>query len=200
MIRVYFHPTPKPAKVALLLEEVGLDYELIPVDTGKGEQHLPAFTSINPNGKVPAIIDTEGPGGVAVRVFDCSAILHYLGDKYKRLIGTPSDRAELLSWLFFLGTGLGSFSARRCIFSTRRPKSFLTRSTDTGAKSSVTIACSTSTWPSAITSSATIIRLPTFLHGDGSTARRAFFRAKVNRSPRFQSPGDSSMLSTHAPR
>jgi GSH-dependent disulfide-bond oxidoreductase len=70
MIRLYFHPTPNPAKIALFLEEAGLPYEAIPVDTRKGEQHLPAFRAINPNGKVPAIIDTNGPGGKEVRVFD----------------------------------------------------------------------------------------------------------------------------------
>ena len=62
MIRFYFHPTPNPAKVALVLEETGLAYQLIPIDTSKGEQHTPAFRAINPNGKVPAIVDTEGPG------------------------------------------------------------------------------------------------------------------------------------------
>jgi hypothetical protein len=62
MIRVYFHPTPNPAKVALFLEEAGLTYEVVPVDTSKGEQHTPAFRAINPNGKVPAIVDTDGPG------------------------------------------------------------------------------------------------------------------------------------------
>jgi glutathione S-transferase len=61
MIRFYFHPTPNPAKVALFLEEAGLAYEAIPIDTSKGEQHTPAFRIINPNGKVPAIVDTEGP-------------------------------------------------------------------------------------------------------------------------------------------
>ena len=81
MIRFYFHPTPNPAKVALFLEESGLEYELVPVDTSKGEQHSPEFRAINPNGKVPAIIDTEGPGGKEVRVFDSSAILLYLGPK-----------------------------------------------------------------------------------------------------------------------
>ena len=55
MIRFYFHPTPNPAKVALFLEEAGLAYEMVPVDTRRGEQHLPAFRAINPNGKVPAI-------------------------------------------------------------------------------------------------------------------------------------------------
>ena len=63
MIRFYFHPTPNPAKVALMLEETGLVYQLVPVDTSKGEQHTPEFRAINPNGKVPAIVDTEGPGG-----------------------------------------------------------------------------------------------------------------------------------------
>ncbi len=78
MIRFYFHPTPNPAKVALLLEETGLPYETIPVDTSKGEQHLPGFRAVNPNGKVPAIVDTEGPGGREARVFDSTAILLYL--------------------------------------------------------------------------------------------------------------------------
>ena len=73
MIRFYFHPTPNPAKVALLLEETGLPYEMVPVDASKGEQHTPAFRAINPNGKVPAIVDTEGPGGKEARVFDSSA-------------------------------------------------------------------------------------------------------------------------------
>src|SRR4051794_14001988 len=92
LIRFYFHPTPNPAKVALFLEEAGLRYEVVPVDTSKGEQHLPAFRAVNPNGKVPAIVDTEGPGGKEARVFDSSAILLYLGDKTARFIGTPADR------------------------------------------------------------------------------------------------------------
>ena len=75
MIRFHYHPTPNPAKVALMLEEIGLAYQVVPVDTGKGEQHTPEFRAINPNGKVPAIVDTEGPGGKETRVFDSSAIL-----------------------------------------------------------------------------------------------------------------------------
>jgi GSH-dependent disulfide-bond oxidoreductase len=63
MIRFYFHPTPNPAKVALFLEETVLPYEAVPIDTGKGEQHTAAFRAINPNGKVPAIVDPDGPGG-----------------------------------------------------------------------------------------------------------------------------------------
>ena len=97
MIRFYFHPTPNPAKVALLLEELRLDYEVMPIDTSKGEQHTAEFRAINPNGKVPAIVDTEGPGGTPARVFDSSAILLYLGDKTGRFVGARADRPELLS-------------------------------------------------------------------------------------------------------
>ena len=121
MIRFYFHPTPNPAKVALFLEETGLPYELIPVDTANGEQHLPAFRAINPNGKVPAIVDTEGPGGKETRVFDSSAILLYLGDKVGRFVGTPADRPELLSWLFFIASGVGPFSGQAVHFQYAAP-------------------------------------------------------------------------------
>ncbi|WP_158903474.1 glutathione S-transferase family protein [Burkholderia sp. L27(2015)] len=122
MIRFYFHPTPNPAKVALMLEETGLTYEVIPVDTSKGEHHTPAFRSINPNEKVPAIIDTEGPGGVDARVFDSSAILLYLGEKTGRFMGSPVDRPELLSWLFFLSSGLGPFSGQAVHFQHAAPE------------------------------------------------------------------------------
>ena len=96
MIRFYFHPTPNPAKVALFLEETGLPYEMMPVDTSKGEQHLAAFRKINPNGKVPAIVDTEGPGGREARVFDSSAILLYLADKTGTFRGAPEDLRGML--------------------------------------------------------------------------------------------------------
>src|SRR6201995_1128724 len=112
MIWFYYHPTPNPLKISLLLEEVGLPYEVVPVDTSKGEQHLPAFRKINPNGKVPAIIDTEGPGGREARVFDSNAILLYLADKTGKFGGSPEDGPELLSWLFFIASGLGPFSGQ----------------------------------------------------------------------------------------
>jgi GST-like protein len=121
MIHFYFHPTPNPAKIALFLEESGLDYEAIPVDTSKGEQHLPGFRAINPNGKVPAIVDSDGPGGRETRVFDSSAILLYLGDKTGTFIATPADRPELLSWLFFLASGLGPFSGQAVHFQRMAP-------------------------------------------------------------------------------
>jgi GSH-dependent disulfide-bond oxidoreductase len=121
MIRFYFHPTPNPAKVSLFLEESGLPYDVLPVDTSKGEQHTPAFRAVNPNGKVPAIIDTDGPGG-NLRVFDSTAILLYLGDKTEQFVGGAADRGELLSWLFFIASGLGPFSGQSVHFQRAAPE------------------------------------------------------------------------------
>jgi GST-like protein len=122
MIRFYFHPTPNPAKVSLFLEESGMAYELVPVDTSKGEQHLPGFRAINPNGKVPAIVDTDGPGGKDVRVFDSTAILLYLGEKTGQFMGAAEDKPELLSWLFFIASGLGPFSGQAVHFQYAAPE------------------------------------------------------------------------------
>jgi GST-like protein len=122
MIRFYFHPTPNPAKVALFLEETGMPYEVVPVDTSKGEQHEPAFRAVNPNGKVPAIVDTEGPGGRETRVFDSTAILIYLAEKAGVFVGEPGDRPELLSWLLFIASGLGPFSGQSVHFQFAAPE------------------------------------------------------------------------------
>lgn len=122
MIRFYFNPAPNPVKVALLLEETGLAYEAVPVDTRKGEQHSAEFRAINPNGKVPVIIDTEGPGAAEARVFDSTAILIYLAEKTGRFLGTAADRPDLLSWLMFIGTGLGPFSGQAVHFQHAAPE------------------------------------------------------------------------------
>ena len=121
MIRFYFHPTPNPAKVALLLEELGLAYETVPVDTRKGEQHTAAFRAINPNAKLPAIIDSDGPGKRETRVFDSTAILLYLAEKTGQFLGAPEDRPELLSWLLFIASGLGPFSGQAVHFQVAAP-------------------------------------------------------------------------------
>jgi len=112
MIKFYFHPSPNPAKVALFLEEVGLPYELVPVDTRKGEQFDPAFLAINPNAKTPAITDGD------VTVFDSNAILLYLGEKTGQFMpkDTPVLRGELLSWLMFVATGIGPYSGQAVHF------------------------------------------------------------------------------------
>jgi GSH-dependent disulfide-bond oxidoreductase len=110
MIRFYFHHTPNPMKVALFLEESGLTYEVIPVDIFKHEQHTPEYLQINPNAKVPAIVDGE------IVVFDSNAILLYLGEKTGQFMST--DRGELLSWLMFMATGLGPYSGQAVYFQT----------------------------------------------------------------------------------
>lgn len=122
MIRFYFHPTPNPAKIALFLEEAGLPYEVVPVDTRKGDQHTAEFRAVNPNGKVPAIVDTDGPGGKEARIFDSGAILLYLAEKSGRFLGDPADRTELLSWLFFLASGIGPYSGQSVHFQLAAPE------------------------------------------------------------------------------
>ena len=122
MIRFYFHPTPNPLKVALFLEEAGLAYEVIPIDTRKGDQHTAAFRAVNPNGKLPAIVDTDGADGRDVRVFDSSAILLYLGKKLGRFMGAAEDRGDLLSWLMFVATGIGPYSGQAVHFQRAAPE------------------------------------------------------------------------------
>jgi GST-like protein len=112
MIKFYYHPSPNPAKVALFLEESGLPYELVPVDTRKGEQFKPAFLAINPNAKTPAIVDGD------VTVFDSNAILLYLAEKTGKFLpdAKPATRGELLSWLMFVATGIGPYSGQAVHF------------------------------------------------------------------------------------
>jgi len=117
MIRFYFHPSPNPLKVALMLEELQTPFELVAVDTFKGEQHKPEFLKINPNGKVPAILDN----GIAV--FDSHAILLHLGTKHGKFVpSTPSQHAQMLSWLMFVATGLSPFSGQAVHFQHHAPE------------------------------------------------------------------------------
>ena len=112
MIKFYYHPSPNPAKVALYLEEAGLPYELVPVDTRKGDQHAPAFTAINPNAKTPALVDGDAT------VFDSNAILLYLAEKTGKFLpeNTPAQRAQMLSWLMFVASGIGPYSGQAVHF------------------------------------------------------------------------------------
>ncbi len=112
MIKFYFHSTPNPAKVALFLEEAGLSYDVVPVDTRKGEQHSPEFRAINPNGKTPALSDD------ATVLFDSTAILLYLAEKTGQFTVAPghADRGALLSWLMFVATGIGPYSGQAVHF------------------------------------------------------------------------------------
>lgn len=116
MIKFYFHPTPNPMKVALFLEEAELAYELVPVDTKKGEQHTPEYRSVNPNGKLPALSDN---GEI---VFDSNAILLYLAEKTGKFLGDDEDRGQILSWLMFIATGVGPFSGQAVHFQHAAPE------------------------------------------------------------------------------
>jgi GSH-dependent disulfide-bond oxidoreductase len=112
MLKLHYHPSPNPLKVALYLEETGLPYELVPVDTRKGEQHLPAFRAVNPNAKTPALEDGD------VKVFDSNAILLYLADKTGQFLppNTPAARAQMYSWLMFVATGIGPYCGQAVHF------------------------------------------------------------------------------------
>lgn len=110
MIRFFYNMAPNPMKVALFLEEAGLDYEPVPIDTRKGEQHSDTFKALNPNAKLPALTD-----GATV-VFDSNAILLYLADKTGQFLPGPDQRGALLSWLMFVASGVGPFSGQAVHF------------------------------------------------------------------------------------
>ena len=116
MIKFYYSLAPNPRKIALFLEEAGLPYQPIPVDTRKGEQHLPAFTAINPNAKVPALVDGD------TVVFDSSAILLYLAEKTGRFLARPESRGQMLSWLMFTASGVGPFTGQCVHFRNYAPE------------------------------------------------------------------------------
>jgi len=119
MIKFFYNLAPNPMKVALLLEELGLPYEAVPVDTRKGEQHTSAFKAINPNAKVPAI-DDDG-----VVMFDSNAIVLWLADKHGRFVPTDmasAERAETLSWLMFIASGIGPYSGQAVHFRVAAPE------------------------------------------------------------------------------
>lgn len=118
MIGFYLGGGPNPRKVALFLEEAGLAYERIWVDTGAGEQFSPEFMALNPNAKVPVIVD-----GDAV-VFDSNAILLYLGEKHGQFVPPRAspDWGAMLSWLMFVATGLGPYSGQAVHFQHASPE------------------------------------------------------------------------------
>jgi GST-like protein len=116
MLKLYFNGSPNPTKVALFLEEAGLAYEPVPIDTRKGEQFSAAYLAINPNGKVPAIVDGD------TVVFDSNAILLYLAEKTGKFLPPASARGELLSWLMFVATGVGPFSGQAVHFRNFAPE------------------------------------------------------------------------------
>jgi GST-like protein len=124
MIDLYYWTTPNGHKITIFLEEVGLPYNIIPVNIGAGEQFQPEFLKVSPNNRIPAIVDREPVNGDApISVFESGAILLYLAEKTGKLI--PQDaasRAEVLQWLFWQMAGLGPMAGQNHHFSSYAPE------------------------------------------------------------------------------
>ena len=118
MLKFYYNAAPNPMKVSLFLEESGLDYDPVPIDGRAGDQHKPEFLAVNPNAKVPAIVDD------GITVFDSNAILLYLAQKTGKFLpeDTSEARAQLLSWLMFVATGVGPYSGQSVHFKNFAPE------------------------------------------------------------------------------
>ena len=102
MYTLYYWPTPNGRKISLMLEELGLEYKLVPVNIAKGDQFKPEFLALNPNHKIPVLVDSDGPDGKPITLIESGAILIYLAGKYGQLL--PADvtgKYEALQWLMF---------------------------------------------------------------------------------------------------
>jgi GST-like protein len=126
MIDVHYWPTPNGHKVTIFLEEAGLDYRIVPVDIGKGEQFTPDFLAISPNNRMPAIVDhAPKDGGAPVPVFESGAILVYLAEKTGRFlpgIDRIRPRKEAMEWLMWQMGGLGPMSGQAGHFHNYAPE------------------------------------------------------------------------------
>jgi GST-like protein len=108
MIDLYTWATPNGRKISILLEEVALPYNVIKIDISNGEQFAAEFLAVNPNGKIPAIVDDDGPGGKRLAVFESGAILVYLAEKTGKLLSSePAARMTAIEWLMFQMGGFG---------------------------------------------------------------------------------------------
>jgi glutathione S-transferase/GST-like protein len=112
-IELHFWPTPNGYKISIALEEMGLPYELKPVNIGAGDQFKPEFLAISPNNRMPAIVDPEGPDGRPISVFESGAILQYLGRKSGRFYPTEERaRVAVDEWLFWQVGGVGPMAGQ----------------------------------------------------------------------------------------
>src|SRR6202012_4308863 len=114
-LQLYSLPTPNGVKVSIMLEEIALPYEVHVVDFSKDDQKTPGFLSLNPNGKIPAILDPDGPGGAPLPLFESGAILVYLAEKTGRLLPKES-RYQVLQWVMFQMGGVGPMSGQGGFF------------------------------------------------------------------------------------
>tara|TARA_B100001175_G_C19433796_1_gene602520 strand:+ start:251 stop:967 length:717 start_codon:yes stop_codon:yes gene_type:complete len=113
MIDLYYAPTPNGWKISIMLEEAGMEYKVIPVNLGAGDQFKPEFLKISPNNRMPVIVDSDGPEGEEISVFESGAILMYLGEKSKMFFPqAPRERVKVLEWLFWQIGGLGPMAGQ----------------------------------------------------------------------------------------
>ena len=112
-IELYYWPTPNGWKITIMLEELGVPYEVKYVNIGKGEQFEPSFLEIAPNNRMPAIVDPEGPNGKPISIFESGAILQYLGRKFGKFYPTDERiRVDVEQWLFWQVGGLGPMAGQ----------------------------------------------------------------------------------------
>ena len=113
MIDLYYAPTPNGWKITIMLEEAQIDYKVIPVNLGDGDQFKPEFLKISPNNRMPAIVDSDGAGGEKISVFESGAILMYLGEKSGKFFPqSGKERIRVLEWLFWQIGGLGPMAGQ----------------------------------------------------------------------------------------
>jgi GSH-dependent disulfide-bond oxidoreductase len=123
MIDLYYYTSPNVRKVLIALEEFGLPYEIKWTDISAGEQFDPDYLAVNPNGKVPAIVDHDGPGGRPLPVFESGAILLYLAEKTGQLLpADPQRRWEAICWLFWQVANHGPMAGQAAHFVSHAPK------------------------------------------------------------------------------
>lgn len=124
MITLYTWPTPNGKKISILLEELKLPYKAVPIDIGAGDQFTPDFLKISPNNKIPALVDSEGPDGKPISIFESGAIMIYLAGKTgKFLPKTDRKRYDVLQWLMFQMGGLGPMLGQAHHFRLYAPES-----------------------------------------------------------------------------
>ncbi len=113
MIDLYYAPTPNGWKITIMLEEAQIDYKVIPVNLGAGDQFRPEFLKISPNNRMPVIVDSDGPGGEEISIFESGAILMYLGEKSGKFFPqSEQERIRVLEWLFWQIGGLGPMAGQ----------------------------------------------------------------------------------------
>ena len=141
-IELHYWPTPNGWKITIMLEELGVPYDVKYVNIGKGEQFEPSFLKIAPNNRMPAIVDPEGPGGEPISVFESGAILQYLGRKFGKFY--PADereRVEVDQWLFWQMGGLGPMAGQAHHFRQYAPEKSPMRSIATPTSATGSTAC-----------------------------------------------------------